>query len=110
MAEQSPAGGVSLPETSGSALARAATAVTTPTVSNKTTSSRVVISVGCQLHGFLSMRIYRILPSVLSKNPIQLKRKKCQESGSEGATCARMEGRIFSLRFENPRERDRCTV
>ena len=87
MAEQSPAGGVSPPETSGSALARAATAATTPTVSNKTTSSPIEISVGCQLYGFLSMCIYRFLPGVLSKSPFQLKRKTSQGLGSEAAKC-----------------------
>jgi len=64
----------------------------TPTASNKTPPAgarrhhhMIVIDVGNKLHGFRSMCIYRCLASVLSKNPIQLKRKKSQEPGSEGA-------------------------
>ena len=73
MAEQSPAGG-------GVSLARESTATTT-------LSSCIEVNVGCQLYGFLSMCIYRFLPTVLSKKPFQIKRKKRQELGSEGATC-----------------------
>jgi hypothetical protein len=79
MAEQSSsAGGVSPPETSDAAVVTAASAVTTPKVLTKKTPFHLIISVGSQLPGFLSMCIFRFLPSNLSKSPFQLKRKKAK--------------------------------
>jgi hypothetical protein len=87
MAEHSPAAtaATALMTPSTSRQEESTTATTTPKASNATSSPRAKMHVGMNLPGFLSMCIYRFLPTVLSKNPFQLKRKKSQELGSQGA-------------------------
>jgi hypothetical protein len=87
--------------TSGDALAEMSIAVTTPSggapnkEATQASSSRVVVSVGSKLPGFLSMCIYRFLASIFSKSPFQLKRKKSQGLGSRGAICKNGHPYIF---------------
>lgn len=97
MAEQSPAAEAATALMMTPSISRqeeaSTTATTTPKASNATSSPRAEMHVGMNLPGFLSMCIYRFLPTVLSKSPFQLKRKspfqlkrkKSQELGSQGA-------------------------